>query len=77
MADVYNTFGQNWEAEIELGRAMIFEARGQFRDAETSYRLGEQRKRAADEGVLGSENPPAETVMLQAIDIPPCSARPG
>ena len=36
----YNTYGQNWEAEIELGRAMIFEARGQFREAEASYQTG-------------------------------------
>ncbi len=60
--------GQNWEAEVELGRAMIFEARGQFRDAEASYRLGEQRKRAGVKGVMESENPPAETIVLQAID---------
>jgi CHAT domain-containing protein len=64
----YVTYGQSWEAEIELGRAMIFEARGQFREAEASYKLGEQRKRAAIKGLLGSENPPAETVLLQAVD---------
>jgi CHAT domain-containing protein len=64
----YAKMGQNWEAEVELGRAVIFEARGQFRDAEASYRLGEQRKRAGMKGVLDSDNPPAETVMLQAID---------
>jgi CHAT domain-containing protein len=64
----YNTFGQSWESDIELGRAMIFEARGQFREAEASYSLGEQRKRASVKPILASENPPAETVMLQAID---------
>ena len=56
----YNTYGQNWEAEIELGRAMLFEARGQFRDAEAAYKLGELRKRAAIKAMLGSENPPSE-----------------
>jgi CHAT domain-containing protein len=64
----YNTYGQNWEAEIELGRAMIFEARGQFREAEASYRLGEQRKRAGIKGLLGSENPPSESSLLAAVD---------
>ncbi|MDB5875933.1 MAG: Tetratricopeptide 2 repeat protein, partial [Ramlibacter sp.] len=64
----YNTFGQSWESDIELGRAMIFEARGQFREAEASYKLGEQRKRASVKPILASENPPAETIMLQAID---------
>jgi CHAT domain-containing protein len=64
----YNTFGQSWEAEIELGRAMVFEARGQFREAEASYRLAEQRRRASIKGVMSSENPPAEDVLLQAVD---------
>ena len=64
----YITYGQNLEAEIELGRAMIFEARGQFRDAEVAYKLGEQRKRAGIKGLLGSENPPSESALLQAVD---------
>jgi CHAT domain-containing protein len=64
----YNTYGQNWEAEVELGRGMLFEARGQFRDAEASYKLGEQRKRAAIKGMLGSENPPSESSLLQQVD---------
>ena len=33
----YPGLGQNWEAIVESHRAMIFEARGQFRDAEASY----------------------------------------
>jgi len=64
----YAKLGQNWEAEIEGTRAMIFEARGQFKEAEASYRLAEQRKRAGMQGVMDSDNPPAETVMLQSID---------
>ena len=64
----YNIYGQNWEAEVELGRAIIFEARGQFREAEASYKLAEQRKRAAIKPILGSENPPSESVMLAAVD---------
>jgi CHAT domain-containing protein len=64
----YAKLGQNWEAEIELGRAMVFEARGQFREAEASFKLGEQRKRAAVKGLMESDYPPAETLVLQAID---------
>jgi CHAT domain-containing protein len=64
----YSARGQSWESDVELGRAMIFEARGQFREAEASYKLGEQRKRAAVKGIMESENPPSETVVLQAID---------
>ena len=65
----YGIYGQNWEAEIEIGRAMLFEARGQFAQAEASYKLAEQRKRAAIRPVLdGADNPPAETLMLQEAD---------
>ncbi|WP_298883847.1 CHAT domain-containing protein [uncultured Bradyrhizobium sp.] len=64
----YARLGQNWEAEFEATRAMIFEARGQFAEAEAAYRVAEQRKRAGMKGVMDSDNPPAETVMLQSID---------
>lgn len=38
----YNLRGRSWEADLNTGRAMIFEARGNYRDAEIAY------KRAAD-----------------------------
>ena len=38
----YAKFGQSWEGELELSRALIFEARGQFADAEAAYRQGVQ-----------------------------------
>lgn len=64
----YDIYGQNWEAEIELGRAMLFEARGQFREAEASYRIAEQRKRASMKSLLNGENPPSESSLLTAVD---------
>lgn len=64
----YARFGQTWEGEIEITRAMIFEARGQFAEAEAAYRTSEIRRRAGTKAVLESDNPPAETIMLQAID---------
>jgi CHAT domain-containing protein len=64
----YATMGQTWESEIEFHRGLIFEARGQFRDAEAAYRLSEQRKRAGMKGVLDAENAPSESVLLQAVD---------
>jgi CHAT domain-containing protein len=65
----YAIRGQSWEADVEYNRAIIFEARGQFRDAESSYRLAEQRRRASIKGILSSPNPPPETQMLQAADL--------
>ena len=64
----YATKGQSWEADVEFNRAVIFEARGQFREAENSYRLAEQRRRASIKGILSSPNPPPESQMLQAAD---------
>ena len=54
---------------------MLFEARGQFREAEASFKLGELRKRAAIKGLLGSEYPPSESSLVLAASTSPCSAR--
>ena len=43
----YATRGRSWEADLESSRAAIFEARGQFRDAETAYRRASEYKRAS------------------------------
>ena len=37
----YASLGQSWEADHEDHRAIIFEARGQLREAETAYRQAE------------------------------------
>jgi len=65
----YATYGQNWESAIESGNAMIFEARGQFSEAEKAYRLAEQRKRAGMKAMLEeAENPPSESSLLLSAD---------
>ena len=64
----YPKVGQSWEGEIEMSRAQIFEARGQFAEAEAAYRAAEMRKRAGNKGVLELPNPPAETLLLQVVD---------
>ncbi|MCK1624930.1 CHAT domain-containing protein [Bradyrhizobium sp. 160] len=64
----YARFGQSWEAEVEFTRAMIFEARGQFSEAEASYRTTEQRKRASIKEILASPNPPSASTLLWSID---------
>ena len=65
---VYSKFGQSWESELDLTRAWLFEARGQFADAEAAYRNAELRKRASTKVIMASENAPAETILLQLID---------
>ena len=64
----YAVRGQSWEADIELHRAIMFEARGEYAAAEKSYRLAEQRRRASIKGILSSPNPPPESQMLRAAD---------
>jgi CHAT domain-containing protein len=65
----YANLGQSWEADIEFGRAVIFEARGQYREAENAYRLAEARRRASIPGVLkAAANPPPLSQMLQSAD---------
>jgi CHAT domain-containing protein len=64
----YAKLGQNFEAEVEFTRAIIFEARGQFSEAEAAYRAMEQRKRAAMKAVLEMPTPALQSTVLQAID---------
>jgi len=64
----YQKLGQSWEGDIELARAMLFEARGQFHDAELAYKTAEVRKRASIKGVMEWKDPPAETLLLQGVD---------
>jgi len=64
----YATYGQSWESDIEFNRAMIFEARGQFRDAETAYRQAELRRVASIKPILEQQNAPPESQMRQSID---------
>jgi CHAT domain-containing protein/tetratricopeptide (TPR) repeat protein len=64
----YAIRGQSWEADIEYHRAVIFEARGQFAQAEKAYRLSEQRRRASVKGIMSSPNPPPESQVLQSAD---------
>jgi CHAT domain-containing protein len=65
----YAGMGQAMESTVESHRAMIFEARGQFRDAEVSYLLAEQRLRGGIESLLASsKNPPPRAQLLQSAD---------
>ena len=64
----YALLGQSWEASTEALRAIIFEARGQFREAETAYVLAERRRRASIKGVLSQRVPVPLAQVLQSAD---------
>jgi hypothetical protein len=65
----YEQIGQSWESDLEYHRAIMFEARGQYREAETAYRLAELRRRASVKGVLVMKNAPPESQVRQSIDL--------
>ena len=44
----YNARGRAWEGDVEGIRAIIFEARGQFREAEAAYAKSREWKLASD-----------------------------
>src|SRR5262245_52257256 len=64
----YTTFGHNWEAIVENHRASMFERRGQFREAETSYRLSEQHRRAGLKTTVNQRIAPPEAQLTRYID---------
>jgi CHAT domain-containing protein len=43
----YEIYGRAWEADADEGSALIFEARGQFKQAETAYKRGESFRMAS------------------------------
>jgi len=56
--EVYKTAGTSWEADSDLARALIFEARGQYREAEAAYRRSEAFRRASVTDVQRMPFPP-------------------
>src|SRR5215467_13204734 len=43
----YPVYGHGWEADADAARGLVFEARGQYAEAETAYRRAEAFERAA------------------------------
>ncbi len=61
----YPIYGHNWEADADAARALIFEARGQYADAEMAYRRAEAFQRAVlkDLPRWDAPVPPRETFL--------------
>jgi hypothetical protein len=67
--NAYALAGHSWEAEIELGRALILEARGRYSEADSAYRVAEIRRQAAIPGLLKTPNPPPLMQLGQTVDL--------
>src|SRR6202158_2030998 len=64
----YNTKGRAWEGDVEGIRALIFEARGQFREAEAAYAKAREWKMAWIADAKAIEHAPPESQIRAGAD---------
>ena len=65
----YPIYGHGWEADADAARALIFEARGQYADAEAAYRRAEAFERAVVKDLARYDPPvPPREQVLQIAD---------
>jgi CHAT domain-containing protein len=65
----YGLHGQSWESDVEFTRGILFEARGEYAQAEKAYREAELRKRASVKQLATAKNPPPLSQIEQAADL--------
>jgi CHAT domain-containing protein/tetratricopeptide (TPR) repeat protein len=66
----YRVYGTSWEADADSARALIFEARGQYREAEAALRRSEAFRRASLKFLDEFDYPPPpEQIILSADGI--------
>jgi CHAT domain-containing protein len=64
----YGIYGPTWEADVEVGRALMFEAHGQYAEAEAAYRRAEAFRRASLRYIAKYDFPPPPEQIKQAAD---------
>ena len=64
----YSIYGHSWESDAEAVRGMVFEARGQYAEAEAAYRRDEAFRRAAVKDSPKYDYPPPPEQMMLAAD---------
>ena len=70
----YQQRGTLWETDFEASRAILFEARGQFREAETAYQRAGDYKKASLPALKSMEFPPPESLLRHGADFDMLSA---
>src|SRR5262249_2769808 len=65
--EVYKNAGSSWEADSDLAQALIFEARGQYREAEAAYRRSEAFRRAPVADSQRVPLPPPRAQVFAAV----------
>ena len=64
----YAVYGNSWESDADAARALIFEARGQYREAEAAYRRAEAFRRASLKDLDNFDYPPPPEQILLSAD---------
>lgn len=65
----YAIYGHSWEAEADGIRGIMFNARGQYAEAESAYRRAEAFRRASLKDLPRWEFPPPPEQIMQAVDM--------
>ena len=60
--------GNSWESQADAVRGMVFEARGQYPEAEAAFRRAESFERVALKDIPKMEFPPSPEQMMQSAD---------
>ena len=69
MRQNYQLKGRSWEADVEASRAAMFEAHGQFREAENAYKRAADYKHASVADFMTTEDHVPEDQMRHAADL--------
>jgi tetratricopeptide (TPR) repeat protein len=64
----YDITGRSWESDLESARAIVFEARGQYHEAETAYQRSADYRRAWIPQLPKMEYAPPASQVRQAAD---------
>lgn len=64
----YVIYGNSWEADADSVRGLVFEARGQYPEAEAAYRRAEAFQRACLKDLSNWDHPPPPEQIIQAAD---------
>ena len=66
--EAYGVYGHSWEADGDSVRGLVFEARGQYPEAEAAYRRAEAFRRAVAKDTPKFDFPPPLEQILLAAD---------
>jgi CHAT domain-containing protein/tetratricopeptide (TPR) repeat protein len=64
----YAELGHSWESIINAHRGMLFEVRGQYREAEANYLVAERHRRASFKGLMNFKVPQPEEQLQELAE---------